>query len=124
MYTVSSIIEDINKGCAINNMVEDKFSYRIVYYINEKDISRKHYVDTLYSGLRKSLETIIRNNLSLENTVVIAAVTVRKNVGCVCLLSRAYPFNLYEYFQQITGRCTNGSKKRNATYGRYVTNAN
>lgn len=31
MFTISNILEDINRGCATHNMVEDCFSYRIIF---------------------------------------------------------------------------------------------
>ena len=79
MYTISDILRDIDRGCTAHNMIEEKFSYRIVYFSNEQEKSTKHYLDTSYSGLRKALENIIRNNLSLTNSIVIAEITVRKN---------------------------------------------
>lgn len=79
MVTVSDIITDINRGCIANNMVEDRFRYRIIYFVNEGDNSSKYYIDTAYNGLRRSLENIIRSNLSLTNSVVIAETTVLKN---------------------------------------------
>lgn len=35
MYTVSDILADIDRGCMANNMIEDMFSYRIIYFVNE-----------------------------------------------------------------------------------------
>ena len=35
MYTVSDIIAGINRGCIANNMIEDRFRYRIIYFVNE-----------------------------------------------------------------------------------------
>lgn len=32
MFTISNIIEDIDRGCLANNMIEDRFSYRIIFY--------------------------------------------------------------------------------------------
>lgn len=118
LYTISHIIEDINRGCAIHNMVEDSFLYRVVYYVNEKDTGRKHCIDTTYGNLRKSLESIIRENLSLQNTVVIAQTTIRKDGQCICLQSRSYRFCMEEYFRHLTGK----SKKGSITYGRYAAN--
>lgn len=118
MYTVSDIITDINRGCAANNMVEDRFSYRIVFFINEGNKGSKHYLDTIYSGLRKSLENIIRNYLSLTNNVVIAETTALKNGKCVCLQSRSYSFSLDGYFKQISGEY--GDNNRNGKYSRYA----
>ena len=46
MYTVSDIIMDINRGCTANNMVEDQFSYRIIFFVNEGNKGSKHYIDT------------------------------------------------------------------------------
>lgn len=34
MYTVSDILEDIDRGCMAHNMVENMFSYRIIFYVN------------------------------------------------------------------------------------------
>lgn len=72
MFTISNILEDVSRGCTAQNMVEDKFTYRIVFFVNEGNNGTKHYVDATYNGLRKSLENIIRSNLSLTNSVVIA----------------------------------------------------
>lgn len=118
MYTVSSIVADINRGCLANNMVEDKFSYRIIFFVNEGNISSKYYIDTAYNGLRKALENIIRNHLSLTNSVVIAETTVLKNGKCVCLQSKSYAFNLDEYFRKISGERTD--RNRNGNYNRYA----
>lgn len=101
MYTISDILTDIDRGCTANNMIECCFSYRQVYFINENGKGRKCYVDTPYSGLRKSLETIIRENLSTTNTIVLATITTLKNGECIPLLSRSYPFSLSGYFQKI-----------------------
>ena len=118
MYTISDVIKDIKRGCEANNMVEDCFSYRIVFFVNEADKCTKFYVDTPYCDLRKSLEGIVRNYLSLTNSVVIAKTTVRKSGKCVCLQSRSYSFSLDEYFRQINGRCR--STNRNGKYDRYA----
>ena len=103
MYTISDIVADINRGCTANNMTEDRFSYRIVFFVNEGDRGIKHYADTLYGSLRESLENIIRNNLSLTNSVVIAETIALKNGKSVRLQSRSYSFSLEEYFRQIKG---------------------
>ena len=118
MYTVSNILADIDRGCIANNMVEDKFSYRIVYFINENGIGKKHYVNTVYADSRKELENIIRNHLSLNNNVVIAQTTVRKNGESICLQSRAYSFSLEEYFKQISG--IRKGRNRNIMHNRYA----
>lgn len=118
MYTISNIIADINRGCMANNMVEDKFSYRIIFFVNEGNNGSKHYIDTSYGGLRKSLENIIRNHLSLTNSVVIAETTVLKNGKCVCLQSKSYSFNLDEYFRKISVGCND--KNGNIMYGMYA----
>ena len=90
MYAISDVLRDIDRGCMVYNMVEDKFSYRIVYFVNERNgESTKHYLDTTYNDLWKTLKTIIRNNLSL------------KNGKYVCLQSRPYSFSLDGYFQKI-----------------------
>ena len=116
MFTISDIIADINRGCAVNNMVEDCFSYRIIFFVNSKNIGEKHYIDTGYDGLREALENIIRGNLSTTNTIVVSAVTVLKNGKAVSLLSRAYPFSLSGYFEEI---CETKEKEyKTANYGR------
>ena len=120
MYTISNIITDIDRGCLSNNMVEDKFSYRIVFFVNENGKGTKHYIDSKYGDLRKSLESIIREHLSVTNNIVIAVATTRKNGETVSLLSRSYAFSLEEYFHQIYGRCKSDSENRNITYGRYA----
>lgn len=109
MYTISDIIRDIDRGCLANNMIEDKFLYRIIFFVNEGNNGSKHYIDTLYGGLRKSLENIIRNHLSLTNSVVIAETTVLKNGKCVCLQSKSYSFSLDEYFRKISDECKNNN---------------
>ncbi|GFI50510.1 hypothetical protein IMSAGC020_01718 [Lachnospiraceae bacterium] len=102
MYTISDVLRDIDRGCMVYNMVEDKFSYRIVYFVNERNgESTKHYLDTTYNDLWKTLKTIIRNNLSLANSVVVAQTTALKNGKYVCLQSRPYSFSLDGYFQKI-----------------------
>lgn len=103
MFTISDIINDINRGCAANNIVEDYFSYRIIFFINEGGKSTKNYIDTPYTGIRAALEKIIRNNLSVTYNVVISAVTVRKNGKCVCMQSKSYVFSLDEYLKRIGG---------------------
>ena len=118
MYTVSDIIADINRGCTANNMVEDRFSYRIVFFVNGGKSSSRHYIDTSYNGLRKALESIIRENLSLTNCVVIAETTALKYGKCVFLQKRAYSFSLDGYFKQISGECRNSGRNGNARYGR------
>ena len=120
MYTISNIIEDIERGCMANNMIEDKFSYRIIFFVNEGNKGYKHYVDTSYSNLRKSLENIIRSNLSLTNNVVIAETTALKNGKCVCLLNRSYSFSLDEYFNRISGNCRSSYGNGNIVHGRYA----
>ena len=117
MYTISDIMADISRGCVANNLNEGCFSYRLIYFTNENGIGAKHYIDTAYGDLRKNLETVIRNNLSLTNTLVIAQTTVLLNGKCVCLQSRSYGFNLEEYFRQLTGRKKEGNKNRNIMYG-------
>lgn len=119
MYTVSDIIADIDRGCMANNMIEDKFSYRIIFYVNEGNKGTRHYIDTKYSDLRKSLESIIRSYLSLANNLVLAQTTVWKNGKCVCLQSKSYSFSLEEYFKQISGE-SRGNRSENALYGRYA----
>ena len=118
MYTISNIVEDISRGCTANNMVEDRFSYRIIFFVNKGATGSKHYVATAYADLRKELENIIRNHLSLNSNVVIAQTTVRKNGEVVCLQSRAYSFSLEEYFKQISG--ISKGRNRNIMHNRYA----
>lgn len=120
MFTISNILRDIDSGILAHNMMEDRFSYRLVYFVNSVSGNDKHYIDTRYGGLRQSLENMIRGNLTTTNTVVLAAVTVRKNGETVSLLSRSYAFSLEEYFRQIYGRCKSDIGNRNITYGRYA----
>lgn len=120
MYTISDIITDIDRGCLSNNMVEDRFSYRIVFFVNENGKGTKRYIDSKYGDLRKSLESIIREHLSITNNIVIAETTALKNGKCVSLLSRSYVFSLEEYFHQIYGRCKSNNENRNITYSRYA----
>ena len=104
MYTISNIISDIDRGCIANNMTEDRFSYRIVFFVNENGKGTKYYIDSKYGDLRKSLESIIRENLSVTNSIVLAAATTRKNGETVSLLSRSYAFSLEEYFKKFKRR--------------------
>lgn len=120
MFTISDIIADVNRGCTAHNMVEDCFSYRIVFFVNEEDKGSRFYADTPYSGLRKSLENIIRGNLSTTNTIVLAAVTARKNGQTVSLLNRSYSFSLDEFFRQINGEYKGNIRSRNTVQSRYA----
>ncbi len=119
MYTVSDIIRDIDRGCTANNMVENKFSYRIIFFVNEGTERDKHHIDTLYSGLRESLESIIRNYLSVTNSIIIAQTTALKNGKCVCLQSKSYSFSLDGYFKQISGE-SRSNRNENIMRGRYA----
>ena len=83
----------------------------------EKQKEKKYYLDSSYRDLRKSLESIIRGNLTLTNNVVIAETTVLKRGKCTCLQSRSYSFNLEEYFKRIKGEC---NSNRNNQYCRYA----
>ena len=120
MYTVSSILNDLDRGIMAHNMIENYFSYRVVYFINFENRSEKHYIDTRYDGLRETLENIIRRNLTTINTVVISAVTVRKNGESVSLLNRAYGFNLSEYFRQICEESMERNRSGKISYNRYA----
>lgn len=120
MFTVSDILTDIDRGCMANNMVEECFSYRIIFFVNEGNKGIKHYIDTEYGGLRKSLESIIRSHLSLTNSVVIANTTALKDGKCVCLQSRSYLFSLDGYFKQISGENKGSNRNANILYGRYA----
>lgn len=115
MHTVSDILQDVNSGIAANNLIENYFSYRIIFFINENGTGKKYYVDTPYENLRQSLENIIRGNLLVTNTIVISAVTVRKNGKAVSLLNRAYSFSLDGYFQMV---CEGKRESISSTYRR------
>lgn len=115
MHTISDIIMDIQRGIVAHNMVEDKFSYRVVYFVNENSKGTKFCIDTSYENLRAALESIVKENLTTTNTIVISAVTVRKNGESVSLLSKAYGFSLDGYFQQIVGE--KEKEYRAANYG-------
>lgn len=116
MVTISDIMADVERGIQAYNMIEDKFSYRIIYYINFGNKGTKFRVDTSYDGLRKSLENIIRGHLTTENNIVLAAITTRKNGKSVPLLSRSYSFSLGEYFRKICEEKENEYLSNN--YGR------
>lgn len=118
MFTISNIIEDIDRGCAVHNMVEAEFSYRIVFFVREGNKSSKHYIDTAYDGLRETLESIVKENLSLTNSIVVAQTTVRKGGQQICLQSHSYGFSLDEYFRRINGEC--GDNGRRSGYNRYA----
>lgn len=117
MYTVADILTDIEKGCLANNMIEEMYSYRIIFYVNEGNKGTKHYVDSSYFELRKTLETIVRDNLSLTNNIVIAETTVLKNGKRVCLQSKSFLFSLESYFRLISGASI---ENRNTSYSRYA----
>lgn len=119
MYTVSDILADINRGCMANNMVENMFSYRIIFYVNDGNRGTKYHIDSRYSDLRKTLENIIRSNLSLTNNLVIAETTALKNGRCICLQSKSYSFSLDSYFKQISGEYR-GNRSENIMCGRYA----
>lgn len=104
MFTITNILEDIQRGITANNLNEDYFSYRIVFFVNDVGRGTKFRVDTPYGGLRSALENIIKKNLTTTNCLVIAAVTTLKNEKCISLLSRSYPFSLDGYFKQIVGK--------------------
>lgn len=120
MFTISNILEDIDRGIVTNNMVEDCFSYRVVFFVRDGSRSSKHYVDTAYDGLRETLESIVKENLSLTNSVVVAQTTVLKNGKSVSLQSRSYGFSLDEYFRRINGESGDGGRRGNIMYGRYA----
>lgn len=112
-------MSDIDSGILAHNMMENMFSYRLVYFVDSVSGNEKHYIDTRYGGLRQSLENIICGNLTTTNTVVLAAVTVRKNGESVSLLSRSYLFNLDGYFEHIVGKAE--KKYKTVSHGRRMT---
>lgn len=121
MYTITNILQDVDSGIAANNMIENYFTYRIIYFINDGNKGTKFCIDTPYDGLRAALENIIRKNLSTTNTVVIAQTTVLKNRESICLQSRSYSFNLDRYFQQICDEkieiINNNNRRRKVQWG-------
>ncbi len=120
MYTVSDILQDIDRGCLANNMIENRFLYRIIFFVNENGNGTKHYIDTTYDDLRKSLESIIRENLSVTNTIVIAETKALKNGKCICLQSRAYSFSLEEYFRKLNGEYKDNRQIEGMMFNRYA----
>lgn len=120
MFTISDILQDIDHGCLANNMIEDRFSYRIVFFVNENRNGTKHYIDTTYDGLRKSLESIILKNLSVTNNIVIAETTVLKNGKCICLQSRSYSFSLDEYFRRLNGEYKDNRRNESMMFHKYA----
>lgn len=122
MFTISSILSDIDRGILANNMIEHAFSYRLVYFVNENGKGTKFCVDASFADLRGVLENIIKKNLTTTNAIVVSAVTVLKNGKAISLLSRAYPFSLSGYFEQIVGEkeknyISNNYEKRRAQWG-------
>ena len=117
MYTVNDILRDIDRGCMANNMEEDMFSYRIIFFVNEGNRGTKHMIDSRYGNLRQTLEYIIRDNLSLTNNLVIAETTALKNGRRVCLQSKSYLFSLESYFRLVSGTTTENT---NIEYGTYL----
>ncbi len=120
MYTISDIISDIDRGYIANNMTEDRFSYRIVFFVNENGKGTKHYIDSKYNDLRGALESIIREHLSVTNNIVIAETTALKNGKCVSLLSRSYVFSLDEYFKRINGEYKDNRQNQSIMLNRYA----
>lgn len=116
MFTITDILQDIQRRIAAHNMVETEFSYRLVYFVNFENGSEKHYIDTWYDGLRIALESIVKENLTTTNSIVISAVTTRRNGEVVSLLSRSYSFSLSGYFEQIVGR--KEKEYKSVSYGR------
>lgn len=120
MYTVSDILEDLHRGIMANNLNENRFSYRIICFINSESENKKYYVDASYDGLRAALENMIKKNLTTTNCIVVATVTTLKDGKCISLLSRSYAFSLNEYFRKI---CESKEKDNiNSYYGRRKAN--
>lgn len=88
---------------------EDKPDCAYCYFRKKKD--------TRYDGFCQALKNIIRGNLTTTNTVVIAAIIIRKNGKNISLLSRSYGFSLDGYFQKI---CEEKVENINSNYGRRV----
>ena len=113
MHTLSDILLDVENGCTANNMNGTCFSYRIVCFVNENGAGRKFLAGTDYEGLRRTLEGIIRENLTMTNSVVIAAVTTVRDGKYVSLLSRSYGFSLDEFFRGICEKREKGTVNSN-----------
>ena len=62
------------------------------------------------------MESIIRENLTVTNNVVIADTTVLKRGKCTCLQSKAYSFCLEEYFRRIKGECNSSKSNQYCRY--------
>ena len=88
--------------------------------MNEANKGSKYYIETGYAGLRRSLENIIREHLSLTNSVVVAQTTVLKNGKCVSLQSRSFAFSLDEYFERMNGECRDDGRRGNIINNRYA----
>ncbi len=106
MYTLSDIEKEISRGCIANNLIEENFRYRISYYVNTGNVGERYYIDAEYMRLKDALEWIIKDNLTLQNSVVIAGVTVLNGRRCIRLLNRKYYFALDDYFARISGEWT------------------
>lgn len=58
----------------------------------------------------RALESIIRENLSLTNCVVIADTTALKHGKCVFLQKRSYSFSSDGSFRQLSGECRDNGR--------------
>ena len=114
MFTISDILRDIQRGILAHNMIENYFTYRLIYFVNSENGNKKYYIDTRYDGLRAALENIVRENSTTTNCLVVAQTTVRKNGESICLQSRAYSFSLSEYFRKV---CDGKTEIINSNYG-------
>lgn len=113
MYTTYEIILDFKRGCLAHNIIEDRFIYRISYYVNRDRVGRKYYCTVSYGEVQQAIVRIIKKHLTWETDVVITGITAKKGTEIIKLLSRSYPFSLEKYFVYIEGRATHEKINRN-----------
>ena len=72
MNTISDILMDIDRGCLANNMIEDCFTYRIVYFVN-----RVGHIHSVW----KSISSGSRENVTVIEIVSIADMQDKRKAG-------------------------------------------
>lgn len=113
MYTTYEIILDFKRGCLAHNIIEDRFIYRISYYVNRDRVGIRHHCTACYGELQQAIVGIIKKHLTWETDVVITGITARKGTETIKLLSRSYPFSLEKYFAYIEGSAYHEKINRN-----------
>lgn len=113
MYTTHEIMLDFKRGCLAYNIIEDRFIYRISYYVNRDRVGRRYYCTVSYDEMQQAIVGIIKKHLTWETDVVISGITAKKGTETMKLLSRSYPFSLETYFAYIEGRATHEKINRN-----------